>query len=140
MKIPSLINFKDLVSFTRIFEITPSGTGKYLYLGILFSLGLITACVIWFFNHLIKKDWQNLYAKITGLLATISIIGLVLIALRYQQVPYLGSRLLMDILGLITVFWIIDIVRYRYVTIPEELGKRQKKAEFTKYLPKNYKI
>ena len=140
MKIPTIINFKDLILASRIFETTPPAEGKYLYLAIVFIIFFLAGLAVWFFDYKIKKDYRQIFARITTLLITSGSIGLILVLLRTQQVPYLGSRFIMDCLVLVIILWVAQIIIYCKTGWRKEIEKKLEKQNFEKYLPKNYKI
>ena len=140
MTIPTIINFKDLISLGRIFEVTPSPQGNYIYLSFVFGFFLLAGLTVWFLDHKIEKNYRKIFSRVTALLITAGTTGLILIFLRSQQIPYLGSRFLMDFLDLVILFWIVQIILYWRYGWRQEIQKKLQKENFRKYLPKNYKL
>ncbi len=137
MNILHQIDFKKLFNLSYIFESTPASTGLYKYLTILFGLMIIGAVVIFFFNRKDKDNYKKLKNNFFNLFLTTGIIGSVLIFLRFQEVPYLGSRLMLLILLVAFVIWSFFIGYYGFFILPEEIIKRKEKEHFEKYLPKS---
>jgi ABC-type polysaccharide transport system permease subunit len=141
MKLPdlnNLINFKNLISVNRTFETQPDSQGHYLYLMIVFGLGLAVAVLLSFIVRRMSKSMRKFYRKIMYFLYFFSLVGLILVSSRYLSVPYLGSRFMVDLLTIVSLYWIFDILCYRYIGIPKEIRIKQEKEKFKKYLPKNY--
>jgi hypothetical protein len=135
----NIINFKNLISVNRIFEVKPSSEGDYLYLSYFFLFLIIAGTVVYFIPDKSRKIFKKLLIKLTYFLFFVGTIGLILIALRWQGVAYAGSRFVMYSFGLISLYWLLNIIVYRYKVLPKESQAKKEKEKFEKYLPKNYK-
>lgn len=135
MKIP-IINFKNLVSIDRIFEIKPSAQGEYIYMAIFFGLCLIISFILSIIAKRNQNESKKVQNRVVYLLLVTGIVGLILIFLRWQSIPYLGSRFMIYLLGVMIVTWIIKIILYRVRVLPRERIKKQEKENFEKYLPR----
>ncbi|OGD56464.1 hypothetical protein A2V71_03725 [Candidatus Berkelbacteria bacterium RBG_13_40_8] len=135
MNIINQIDFKKLFNLGYIFESSPASIGLYKYLAILFSLMIIGAVVIFFFNRKDKDNYKKLKNNFFNLFLTTGIIGVVLIFLRWQEVPYLGSRAMLLILLVAFIIWSFLIGYYGFFVLPKEIIKIKEKEHFEKYLP-----
>lgn len=133
-----MIDFKNLISVNRIFEVTPTSDGHYVYLAIIFAVFLLISIVLGFASRRVQKDFKKVYTKSAFLFLVTGLLGLFSIAMRFEAIPYLGSRFFLYVLALIDIIWIMNIARYRFITIPQKLKKNQNKEKFNQYLPKNY--
>ena len=138
MKLP-IVDFKNLVSINRIFEVNPGGQGEYVYTAYFFGALVVASIIIWFIESLITKSFRKFYVRLATMMATIGCLGLVLVLVRFQEIPYIGSRFAMYALIVFMLIWFGEIIIYRYTQLPKELQKKQEKEKFKKYLPKNYK-
>lgn len=132
------INFHKLLDKKYLFETFPNETGLYQYLYILFGLMIAGAVA----SYLLKRKSNNklikhLYAQMFGWLLTIGLIGPLLLFFRYQQIAYLGSRIILLVLMLAFVIWGIYILYIKLIFMPGEIIKQKAKEKYEKYLPRH---
>jgi len=92
------------------------------------------------FSILRKKDFFTApYRKAMQELGTwcfsFSIVGLILMFFRHQLIPYLGMRAWSMIWFIISIAWMIYIIKYIVVNIPKQKKDLKIREEFEKYLP-----
>ena len=138
MDIIHQIDLSKFLNFGYIFESNPSSEGLYRYLLIIFGVEIIGAVIVYFFNRQ-KGIFKKLKNGFFSLFLTTGIIGLTIIFFRQQQIPYLGSRLLLVLLLVTFLIWLGFIIRYWLITLPKEIIQKKQKEKFEKYLPKNTK-
>lgn len=134
------IDPKKIFDLGRIFETTPESQGLYQYLAVIFGL-IILATVILIFQARNKKPiFRNFYNQIVNLFLFTGITGEILIFCRWQGIPYLGSRLMLYILGLVFIIWGGYILWFRISVFPGKIKQLKEKEKFEKYLPKKRKV
>jgi uncharacterized membrane protein YdcZ (DUF606 family) len=137
MKIPYVdqIDPGKLLDRSYIFEVTPESNSSYLYLALLYGLLIILAVVLGLLSKKKIIPIKKLYRGIQNLFLYTGIIGLILIFFRWQGLPYLGSRLMVILLGLFFIVWLLLIILYRFFTLPKIIIEIQERENFEKYLP-----
>jgi len=130
------IDLKKLFDQARIFEKTPDPEGLYRYLLIIFGLLFIISFYLKYLSKDKDKFEQKAYLRTATLFLFTSITGAILVLLRWQSMPYVGSRLVQLFLLVIFVFWGLDILWYKLKVIPRQKQALAKKERFEKYLPK----
>lgn len=118
-----------------LFEVQPNSEGLYWYLSIIFVVFILAALILIVVSKKKDKIFKILYAKIINLLIFAGLVGLGLIFLRYEGIPYLGSRLFLLILLLTVIIWSIAIAWYRWKILPQKIKEEKKRQAFEKYLP-----
>ena len=132
------INPKKLFEPSYIFEKTPSANSDYLYLAIVFGLFIVLAIVFWFIYGKKKKNLpvlSSLQGRFFNIFFYTGISGLVLIFFRFQQIPYLGSRLFLLILILVFIIWSIYLLYFYFKILPQKISKFREEQIYNKYLP-----
>ena len=84
-----------------------------------------------------KKDKlkKMVWSKCAGWAYALGIAGLLLVFLKQQQAPYLGMRVLTTLWLLISLVWLIFILKFLFIKVPKLKKEQQEKAEFEKYIP-----
>lgn len=82
-------------------------------------------------NGLLKKT----YTVCLHWLNSFGFVGLILFALRHYRVPYLGMRFWLIAWVLICFVWLLVIVKYLLVEVPEKKKKFIQDQELKKYQP-----
>lgn len=118
-----------------IFEITPPADGLYLYLGIMFVLALAWGMIIAVRAKKKEKIFRKLQFKVANLLIFFGVFGLLLTFFRFEGIAYLGSRLAMLFMLVISLGWGFGIGWYKFFSLPREREKYEKQKIFEKYLP-----
>jgi hypothetical protein len=132
----SQIDLKKLFDASRIFETTPGATGLYLYSGIVFACFLVVGTVFLVLSRQKKLDFERkFFSKITNLFLVTGLLGGVWMFFRWQEMPYIGSRFAIYILGLFFVLWIVNILVYKFFILPKIKEQYLEKERFEKYLP-----
>lgn len=126
--------------FTREYLLDPAPSYPFKYFlplvaffGLMFLLGIILP--IWF-NRRFKGllPYQVLSSKIQIGLLSFFIIGFLLLFFRFEEIPWLSSRLLLYLLLLSFLIWLIFILKYFRKQFREDLQKYQEKIRQLKYL------
>jgi len=132
----SQIDLSKLLNFDYIFKVTPPASGWYLYLLVIFILLILLALAsIWVIKRQ-DKVYRKLQKQIFNSFLSCGIIGLFLVFCRFEQIPYLSSRLMLWLLTLVFIFLSGSILFYIRVILPEEKQELLKKQKFNKYLPR----
>jgi hypothetical protein len=136
-------NFFNQIQISKLFKVnylldaTPKSDGLYQYSIIIFGLlGLVTL-LLWFFSRNKQKLTREFFKKIITLFITTAILGIICIFLRSQEIPYLGSRLVLLILIFMFIIWGGFILYFRIMVMPKKIKNIKEKEEFEKYLPKS---
>ncbi len=133
----SQIHLTNLLQKDYIFEATPATEGLYLYLAILFGIFILFAiAVVVIYRKPKYPVYRHIRSQLFNLFLTTGIIGLIIIFCRFQQIAYLGSRLMFLLLILMFIIWGGWICIYRFIKVPKLIKKEQEKGKFEKYLPK----
>lgn len=138
MDIIRQIDLSKFLNIGYIFESTPSFEGFYRYLLILFGLEIVGAVVVAIFNRQ-KGILKKLKSGFISLFLTTGIIGISFIFFRLQQIPYLGSRLLLILLLVTIIIWLGFVFKYWIVVLPKEILQKKEKEKFERYLPSKAK-
>ena len=137
MKYLNQINLTKLFKSDYILEDFPSQNGLYVYLAVIFGLMIILVAVLKLF--LIRKDKpfrNNLINMMFAWLLTVGLVGLFWIFCRYQQIQYLGSRVILLAVGAAFIIWGLIILYYELCIIPREIKQVKERQNFEKYLPR----
>jgi len=142
MDILKQIDIKKLFSLDYIFEKNPPAISNYLYLSFIFGFFIILGIFFWVWNAREKNQlffWKKYKAKLFNLFIYTGLVGLILVFSRWQEIPYLGSRLFLIIDLLVFIVWGLIILYFRMLILPKEIINYRKIKDFEKYLPKNKK-
>ena len=100
-------------------------------------VGLIGACVLGGIAMIfVKKLRAGLRERISSFCWNNAVIGLILFFFRYERIPLLGMDGWRFIQELGMIVWIVFIVQYYRIAIPQQNLKEQVAAHKSKYLPK----
>lgn len=83
-------------------------------------------------DKLARRMWD----KIGTLFISTGLVGLLLYALGYEQIPFLGMRFLVLVWLVWVGLWAWQVWRFAYREIPEMRRERAEREKFTKWLPK----
>lgn len=83
-------------------------------------------------DKLARRVWN----KIGTLLVSTGLVGLLLYAFGYEQIPYLGMRFFVLVWLVWIGIWAWQVWRFAYVEVPEMRRERAEREKFTKWLPK----
>ena len=133
----SQINLAKLFQADYIFELSPAATGLYLYLLIIFGILIGLAVIFFFILRRKNKIYNKLQKRAFIFFTVIGIIGLLLTFFRFEQIPYLGGRLMFLCLTITFLLWGAWIGFYIIFTLPKEKKDLSKKQKFIKYLPRH---
>jgi len=81
-------------------------------------------------NGLLKKT----YTICLHWLNSFGFAGLVLFGFRHYRIPYLGMRVWLGVWILICFVWLLTIVKYFLVDVPEKKKKFEQENEIKKYI------
>ena len=130
--------FSNFFTKNYLFDSNPSYPFKLLlplliFYGLIFLLGLFIP--IWI-NYKYKKflPYKNVSYKIQTVLLSFSIIGGILLFFRFEEIPYLSSRVLVYLLFLSFIIWLIFFIKYLKKQFKKDLYKFQSKVKQLKYL------
>ena len=133
----SQIKINKLFQPNYIFEATPAAEGLYLYLTILFGIFILIAlAVVVIYRHPKYPIYQYLRSQLFNIFLLTGIIGLSIIFFRYQQIAYLGSRLMLLLLILMFFIWSGWLCLFCFIKLPKIIKEEQEKGKFEKYLPR----
>lgn len=135
MNIFSQINFSKFLDKSYVFETKPDSSGLYKYLLIVFVAFIIGAIVLIIKQRKMEKIYHKLYAKIISLFMFTSIAGFAYMFFRWQEIPYISSRITLIALLLTFIIWLALILLYKYLTLPKEIKEYKQNKIFEKYLP-----
>jgi len=131
----SQIDLTKLFRSDYIFEASPVASGLYLYFLIIFGIFIVLSVIFFFIARRKDKTYHKLQKRAFIFFVVMGIIGLLLIFFRFEQIPYLGSRLMFLALVLTLILWGCWIGFYVIFKLPKEKQKIFKKQKFNKYLP-----
>jgi len=101
----------------------------------IFLAGLFLVTIVAYLKTKNKKDiYYKGWIKLITFTITNLVLGLLILFIYYEAVPYLSMR----IIGLI---WLISMIAWGYTifrtfkVVPENIEKRKKEQEFKKYIP-----
>ena len=104
----------------------------------LFAVFIIALVVLGIYSYLRSGKKQELYRKIWGKVANFSVsnavVGLILLFMFYENIPFLSARILGLFWVLIMLIWLYFIFR-KVKEIPLIKEKRKQEQEFKKYIP-----
>ena len=133
----SKINLSKLFRADYIFEASPVATGLYLYFLIVFGIFIVLSLIFFILLRRKNKIYHKLYKRASIFFLVIGLIGLLLIFFRFEQIPYLSSRLMFLGLAIVFLLWGGWIGFYIIFTLPKEKKELFKKQKFIKYLPRH---
>jgi len=135
----SNLNLKQFFSADYLFRKNPPTMEFLPYIIGFFCLFAVLGFVLWSIYQ--RKDKKTpIYSKIKhklfNLFFYVGIAGLILCFFSWQQIIYLGSRIMM--LGLLAGFLValMIFIYYRVFIFPKEVQKYYQKINFQKYLPR----
>jgi|GEM_PF-836676 len=130
------IDWQKLTSVNRLFEINPDPVGLYLYLAIFFGLSILAAIILKIFLKKKKTVYLKSQKSLSNLLLFLGLTGGAIIFMRWQAIPYIGSRFALLVSAVISFFWLVNILLEVFVLIPKKEKQKIVKQSFEKYLPK----
>ena len=140
--INSTINwFKDIPwssfwSKNTAFSTFPPVKWEYMWFYIGFAILCYVLLVILLF---IKKMDLELKARINSFLTTNVWLCILFGFFRYQRIPLLGMDFVRTIQLIANIFWIISIIRFKKVFLPQIKLQQKIEDRKSKYLPKSKK-
>lgn len=138
-----MINFlkqiapQKLLDGNYIFQATPNPEGMYKYLGIIFVLLIIAALALKIFFKSLNPVRKKIINKIIYFLLIIGLSGIFWIFFRFEQIAYIGSRLILIVIILAIIIWGLQICFYWLIYAPKEFSRIKQKESFEKYLPRS---
>ncbi len=87
-----------------------------------------------FFKLSLDKYQRILLAKLADIFLSASIINLLLVYLRKVQTPYLQMRFILFLWWVIIIIWLISVMQYHLLKVPELREQDRKRREYEKYL------
>lgn len=132
------MDITKLFELNYLFEIYP-GPFKSIMVFLIFFIVLIAGS--FFLERWIKKNThrdslRSTLPRFPQKLRTLGIIGLVLLAFRYEAIPYFSIRFFF-LVYLLIVLWVIGSAIYRYNKIlPNVIQKKHVEKKKKHYLPK----
>lgn len=72
-------------------------------------------------------------------LLTCGLLGLFLVGMAYERIPYLSMRVLFIVLGIFFAAWIYKLYTFAWVEIPRIKAQHQQQEQYNKWLPKRKK-
>jgi len=130
------MTISEIFSKQYLFDPVPPSENSYLWYQLaFFSLLLIIGIIITLSKKIDKKiKSRQLYCYLTC-----GILGLVYLFSRYEQLPWLGSRLFLAVVLLVLLVW-ITIITVWMTRYTKTLDKEKILSErYKKYLPKKKK-
>ena len=127
MKITDIINKNFLFSDMSI------GNSKTFLIILIAFFVLIVAGIL---TGMAKKMHRPLKSRFFNFFLTIGITGVILMFFRFESIPYIGSRFVLILWGLVALVWYFDIFFYSIFKMPKELKKVKSDEIYKKYLPK----
>ena len=130
------MSLQYIFSKSYLFDPAPTPESRlYTPLLIAFSLMVILALLIAWSQNLDKKiKSRNFYTFLAP-----GILGLLYIFCRYEQLPWLGSRLMLVVIILTFIVWsivnFIWLIRY----LPKQKEQKILQDRYNKYLPRKKK-
>ena len=103
-----------------------------------FTVVGIVAYVIRFRLGLEKLTRRGLERAGDNLITT-GLLGLLVVGLTYEHIPYLSMRFLFLVIGSIFVYRVYRLYTYVWIEVPHIKAARQQQQEFNKWLPKKKK-
>jgi len=103
----------------------------------LFISFIIFLAVIAIIATMTKKAagvYRGLLKKIYAYGITNALIGLILLFLNYESVPFFSARFWLGLWILIMAIWLVFIIK-RLLAIPKQKKQLAKEKEFKKYIP-----
>lgn len=132
--------FKPLLTVSFWFDLTPPPLSP-LVIKILFgffAILVIGGAVLRIIAGRWKKDKHLFdgYRRIVALLLTMGCLGLVLFFFSYEQIQLFGAHFWYAVWGLVTIVWLVFIIRHFVKFVPAERERLHLKQEQMKYLPR----
>ena len=121
---------------SRLFEVTPAPIGKYLYLAIFFGVCVVVAIILKIMVKKFSPEYRRLIKKLIPALWIPGGVGLILIFMRWQSMPYFGSRFILIVLIVLMLIWFEQIIWYQLIEVPRIIKLKQEKEKLYKYLPR----
>lgn len=115
-----------------------SNTKFIITMLIIFVVMVLVAIFFWMILGKIAKKttpFKILQNKLTSLFATCGGIGLILVFLEWQTIPYLSTRILLLILFISFLIWFLIILLYIQRNFFVELDNFERQERYKKYLP-----
>lgn len=132
------LNIKHFLTADYLFDKNPPAIKFLPYIVGLFGLFIVLSFVFWsIYQRKDKKTpiYNKIKHKLFNIFFYIGMVGLMLCFFSWQQIIYLGSRVMM--LALLGGFLIIlgMFIYYRFLIFPKEVKKYNQKINYQKYLP-----
>ena len=110
-----------------------SGKLIFGFFAILFVFGIV--CRIVSSHKTEDRYMRSLGERLGMMLLTMGLLGVLFYFFSFERIPLFGARFwyVLWVIGLIT--WIVFIVRFARVTIPQQRERAQRHAQEQKYIP-----
>jgi len=122
------------------FDIRPSiftGYSIWLFLG-LALVGIILGFIALYLQKKYRqtdKISMKIWKKLSNLGFSFGIVELILMFFKQQRAPYLGMRIWLFLWIIISLVWLVFILKYIFKTVPQLRAEKQRQADLKKYLP-----
>lgn len=131
------LDFRRFIELKYILSPTPGYNFKFfLPLIITFGLLIIVGAVG---SYILKKREKFLKPIANRLLKfglSIGLTGLLLIFLRYENLPFLSMRIWLMLLAIVAIVWSILLIVFIISYLPRAKSNLAKQKVFQKYLPR----
>jgi hypothetical protein len=87
----------------------------------------------------LEKLTRRALERAGNCLMTCGLLGLALVGMTYERIPFLSMRILFVVVLATFGYWMYKIYQYVWVEIPKIKANRQQQDEYNKWLPKRKK-
>jgi len=137
MSILNQVDLTKIVDPNLVFETTPAPGGLYLCSLVVYGLLILGSVILGVISRRNpQSNNRKLWRQFIYLMLVVGMTGPVLVFLRWQSIPYLGSRLITLLLWLVAIAWLCQIIYYWIFVLPHEIELKKEKENFEKYLPR----
>jgi|GEM_PF-1895301 len=114
-----------------------------IILSIIFLLVIITGIIFWFVLSKYEKTrtllYQDLKEKIFTSLIVYGIIGLLIVFVAYEAIPYLSMPFWLILWFILFIIWKVKTILYYYLVFQNKIKNFHEAKVLSKYLPKERK-
>ena len=128
-------------SYWLTFEPPAVWTGAGSSLAVIFAGMLVASIVVRRMKvpQAVDRHQANVYRRVSGMLSTMGLLGLLLFFFSFQEIRLFGARFLYLVWVAGAAWWIVSIARYARREVPEARAREIERRERDKYLPKRKK-
>ncbi len=135
-----MLDIRPIFDLAFWFRLQPIALSPVFHQGffLFFSILLVAGAVARVVARRKTEDrlLSRLYRKIANFMLTSGLLGFVWFFFTFEEAYLIGARFWLLVLAIGAIVWMVNIVKFARVTIPQERERIALRSEGNKYLPR----